>query len=73
MPSPTTRQVILGHYPQHYRIDFVSIKLDGHNLGNLPQCPSGKFDLLHGANNWGKYKVPFQQALFNAEIGVEGC
>ncbi len=62
-----------GTPANHYRIDFVSIKIGGQNRGNLPQCESGKFDLLHGADQWGSYKVPFQQALFNAGIGVEGC
>ena len=57
----------------HYEIRFVSTKIDGRNQGNLPQCPSGKFNLLHGADAWGKYKVPFQQALLHAGIGVEGC
>jgi len=60
--------------PAHnYEIKFVSTKIGGRNLGNLPQCSSGKFDLLHGADAWGKYKVPFQPALLNAGIGVEGC
>jgi hypothetical protein len=57
----------------HYEIKFVSIKIGGQNLGNLPQCPSGRFNLLHGAENWGQYKTLFQQALFRAGIGVEGC
>jgi hypothetical protein len=58
---------------RHYQIKFVSTKIAGVNQGNLPQCPNGKFNLLHGADAWGKYKVPFQQALLNAGIGVEGC
>jgi len=56
-----------------YEIKFVSTKIGGVNQGNLPQCRSGKFNLLHGADAWGKYKVPFQEALLNAGIGVEGC
>lgn len=56
------------------RIDFVSIKIGGRNLGNLRQCPgSQRFDVLSGSDSWGVYKVPFQQALFNAGIGIEGC
>jgi hypothetical protein len=56
------------------QINFVSIKIGGQNLGNLAQCrDSLKFDVLTTSAQWRGYRVPFQQALFNAGIGIEGC
>lgn len=52
-------------------VTAVSIKIDDQGLGNLPVLNSGRFDIKYGADQWGQWKIPFQQALLKTSIGGE--
>lgn len=52
-------------------VKAVSIKINDNGLGNLPELPSGRFDVTYQADSWGEWKIPFQQALLKTSIGGE--
>jgi hypothetical protein len=53
------------------RVTAVSIKIDDRGLGNLPELPSGKFDVTYRADRWGTWRINFQQALLRIGVGGE--